>query len=156
MELANNMFDNFNRNSNSSEKIILKIKKGEWTDIYKGLCHVTNNSITMEYIYFKHFATKDTYPIIQRLLTNSIETILLNNNNFIFHVNMKHLTISEIDKHRDFIQDISKLLKDNYPNKLYKCYVYNAPFIFSQVLNIISLFVDKETITKIEVIINNK
>ena len=156
MELASNMFDNVNSNSNSSEKIILKIKKGEWTDIYKGLCHVTNNSIAMEYIYFKHFATKDTYPIIQAILTNNIDAILLNNDNFIFHVNMKNLTISEINKHRDFIQHISKLLKDNYPNKLYKCYVYNAPFIFSQVLNIISLFVDKETITKIEVIINNK
>jgi len=157
MEFASNIFDNVNSNSNSnsSEKIILKIKKGEWNDIYKGLCHVTNNSITMEYIFFKYFATKDTYSVIQRLLTNSIETILLNNDNFIFHVNMKYLTISEFDKHKDFIQYISKLLKDNYPNKLYKCYVYNAPFMFSQVLSIISLFVDKETMTKIE-IINNK
>ena len=151
MELTSNMFIE-NINSNSSEKILLKIKKGEWNDIYKGLCNITNNSIKMEYLYFKHFATKETYPIIQCMLTNNIDAILLKNENFIFHVNMKHLTISEFDKHKDFIQYISNLLKDKYPNKLYKCYVYNAPFIFSQVLSIISLFVDKETMTKIEVI----
>ena len=152
MELTGNMFI---ENSNSSEKILLKIKKGEWSDIYKGLCNVSNNSITMEYLYFKHFATKETYSIIQCMLTSNIDAILLNHDNFIFHVNMKHFTISEFDKHKEFIQYVSKLLKDNYPNKLYKCYVYNAPFFFSQVLSIISLFVDKETITKIEVI-NNK
>ena len=78
MELTSNMFIE-NINSNSSEKILLKIKNGEWADIYKGLCNITNNSITMDYLYFKHFATKETYPIIQCMLTINIDSILLNN-----------------------------------------------------------------------------
>ena len=43
-------------------------------------------------------------------------------------------------------------LKDKYPEKLAKCYVYNAPFIFTQIFNIVSMFIDKETQKKIELV----
>ena len=33
-----------------------------------------------------------------------------------------------------------------------KCYIYNAPFIISNVINMISLFVDAETLKKIEIV----
>jgi hypothetical protein len=67
---------------------------------------------------------------------------------------MKSLTLTEIEKHMEFIQYISKLLRDKYTNKLLKCYIYNAPFVFSQLFNIISFLIDKETLSKIELITN--
>jgi hypothetical protein len=138
----------------SSDKILLKINKGQWQDIYDGLCIIHEKSIKIDYSYFKYFATKNTYPLISTLITNNIDTILLNNNNFTVYVNMKSLTFSEIEKHMEYIQFISILLRDKYPGKLFKCYIYNPPFIFSQLFNIISFLIDKETISKIELIQN--
>ena len=65
---------------------------------------------------------------------------------------MKSLTLSDVDKHKIFIQNIAVFLKEKYPNKLEKCYVYNAPFVFAQIYNIVSIFIDKDTQKKIELV----
>jgi hypothetical protein len=65
---------------------------------------------------------------------------------------MKNLTIVDVDKHKEYIAYISEIFKDKYPDKLAKCYVYNAPFIFTQIFNIISVFIDKDTQKKIELV----
>jgi hypothetical protein len=95
-----------------------------------------------------------TYSIIINYVTNNIDTILSNNEKFTVYVNLKKLTLVDIDKHKDFIHDLSLFLKNKYPNKLTKCYIYNAPFVFSQIFNIVSLFIDKDTQLKIELITN--
>ena len=151
MELANDMFSE-NIENTSSEKIIDKVRNGNWNDIFKGLCCIKENNIVLNYIYFKYIANDETYSYIMNHITNNIDQILQTNNEFSVHVNMKSLTIVDIDKHKEFIQQISLFLKDNYPNKLEKCYVYNAPFMFSNFFNIVSMFIDKETQKKIELV----
>ena len=151
MELANDMFSE-NIENTSSEKIIDKVRNGNWNDIFKGICCIKENNIVLNYIYFKYIANDETYSYIMNHITNNINQILQTNNEFSVHVNMKSLTIVDIDKHKEFIQQISLFLKDNYPNKLEKCYVYNAPFMFSNFFNIVSMFIDKETQKKIELV----
>jgi hypothetical protein len=73
-------------------------------------------------------------------------------NELTVHVNMKGLSITEIDKHKTFIQQMSKILQEKYPDKLSKCYVYNSSFIFSQIFNFVSMFVDKDTLKKISIV----
>jgi len=141
---------------NNSEKVISKIKKGEWSDIFQGLCNFKENYIFIDYIFFKHFATKETYSIILNHITKTIDNVLVNNEYFIVYVNMKNLTLIEIDKHKLFIQNISGFLKSKYPNKLTKCYIYNAPFVFSQIFNLICMFIDKETQSKIELVVTKQ
>jgi len=138
----------------SPEKIISNISKGHWQYIYDGLCNFHNQSLRMDYVFFKHFANKDTYPLILTLITNNIDSILMNNMNLTCYINMKSFSLIELEKHMEFIQYICKLLRDKYPDKLLKCYVYNAPFVFSQLFNIISFLIDKETLSKIELITN--
>jgi hypothetical protein len=128
-----------------------KIKKCEINDIFNGLCKIEDDKIIMDYIYFKYFASSETYPIIITLITNNIDQVLKNNSMFNVHLNMKNLTITDIDKHKTFIYQFASLLKSKYPSKLEKCYVYNAPYIFSQIYNIVTLLIDKETQMKIEV-----
>jgi ribosomal protein S17E len=65
---------------------------------------------------------------------------------------MKKISLSDIDKHKIFIQNISTYLKEKYPDKLLKCFIHNAPFVFKQIFNIISTFIDKETQKKIELV----
>jgi hypothetical protein len=146
----------FSENSynNSSEIIIEKIRNGEWNYILKNMCYIKDNELILDFIYFKHFATIQTYDFIINFITNSIDSILINKNNFIVHVNMKKLTLVDIDKHKIFIQSISEYLKEKYPQKLEKCYIYNSPFIFSQVYNLVSMFIDKETQKKISLVNN--
>jgi hypothetical protein len=150
MEIDSELF--VETNDSISEKIITKIKKGEWNEVLNSLCDIKNNKIIIDYIYFKYFATKETYNIILALISKNIDTILSSHNTFSVYINMKSLTMVEIDKHKFFIQHIASILKEKYPSKLGKCYIYNAPFVFSQFFNIICLFVDKETISKIELV----
>ena len=151
MEIINDMFSENNENT-SSEKIIDKVRNGNWNDIFKGICCIKENNIVLNYIYFKYIANDETYSYIMNHITNNIDQILQTNNEFSVHVNMKSLTIVDVDKHKEFVQQISLFLKDNYPDKLEKCYVYNAPFMFSNFFNIVSMFIDKETQKKIELV----
>jgi hypothetical protein len=137
---------------NLSQQIIRKIQNGQWTDILNKLCYIKDNSIVLDYIYFKYFAHIDTYDIILYFITSNIDHILSNYTKFIVHVNLTNLTLIDIDKHKSFIQNISKYLKDTYPQKLEKCNVYNAPFVFSQFFRLVSLFIDKDTQRKIQLV----
>jgi hypothetical protein len=136
----------------SPEFIIEKIKKGEWTYVINGLCNIKDNLIIFDYNYFKLFATKETYEIILTHVFNCLNNIISIYDTFVVHINMKNITISDIDKHLNFIKYASTLMQDKYPNKLTKCYIYNAPIIFSKILNMLSFFIDKETQTKIEIV----
>jgi len=148
---TNNMFSEIEDNNNS-EKIIEKIKKGELNDILNKFCFIDKNAIIINYIYFKYLATEQTYSFILIYITNIIDTVLLNNNELIIYINTKKLTLFDIDKHKIFIQNISCYFQEKYPDKLRKCYVYNAPFVFKHFFNIMSAFIDKKTIDKIELV----
>lgn len=150
MEISNNLF--IDNTDNSTEKIINKIKNGEWGYILNGLCYVNENKLILNYIFFKHFASNQTYNFVLNYIIKNIDDILTNNSEFIVCVNLKHLTIVDIDKHKQFIQNISGYLKDKYPRKMQKCYIYNAPFVFNQIFTIISMFIDKDTQKKIELV----
>lgn len=152
MELTNDIFSE-NVENNSSEKIIGKIHKGEWKDVLHGLCFIKENEVIINYVYFKHLATQETYSCILNYITNNFDIVLSKNIEFIIHVNMKNLTLSDIDKHKSFIYTISEYLKERYPKKLSKCYVYNAPCFFSKVFTIVSMFIDKDTMKKIELVV---
>lgn len=140
--------------TSSTEKVIKKIKSGEWKDIMDGLCTVNGNLIILDNIYFKHFATTETYNIILSHVMSNIDNILTTHEDFSVHINMKKLTVSDVNKHLKFIQHISILFKEKYSNKLTSCFVHNAPFVFTQILNIVSMFIDKETQLKIKLISN--
>ena len=144
--------DMFLANDNNLEQIINDIKKGNLNDILSNLCFVNKNDIMLNYVYFKYLATETTYNYIFMYITNNIDIILSKNNYFILHVNMHKLSLGDIDKHQKFMNNLSLVLKEKYPNKLLKCYIYNAPFMFKKMFNLISVFVDKETQEKIELV----
>ena len=142
----------FNKSTNTSELIISKIHACDLNFILNGICYIKDDALVIDYKFFKHFASIKTYDIIQQYFINNIETILSKFVTFTVYLNMKSLTISQLDKHRNFLTQISSVLKARYPDTLSKCYVYDAPFVFSQLYNIISIFVDKETLCKIQIV----
>jgi len=65
---------------------------------------------------------------------------------------MQFLSVKEIEKHHSFFYTFSKNMEEKYPDNLNKCYVYNAPAIITQLFNIISLIVHKDTLKKVELV----
>jgi hypothetical protein len=125
----------------------------KWEDVLNGLCYINNECVILNYLYFKNLALNETYNIIINYITFNIDKVLATNNKFTIYINnMKHFSLKDIEKHKTFVQTISVYFKNKYPTKLEKCVVYNAPFIFTQFINIVSMFIDKETQKKIELV----
>jgi len=125
-------------------------------DLLNEFCNINDeDDIILDYRYFKllkkYKTTIEDEQIIQHII-NTIQKVLEKKNLFTVHVSLKSFTISDTENNYKLILNISNNLKTLYPNNLDKCYVYNAPFIFSQFYTILSLFVDKETIKKIKLI----
>jgi hypothetical protein len=149
MERVSNIFE---KTTISSKTIIDKIKRGDWDDVLHNLCNIKDNDIIVDYTCFKLVANTSTYDVIIMLVCKNIDNVLLTNDTVSIHINLKALSVLDIDKHKQFIQTFACFMKEKYPNKLAKCYVYNAPFVFAQLLNVLCLFIDKETQAKIVLI----
>jgi hypothetical protein len=147
--------ENFRKKEINKVIIIEKIKNNKYDEIFDGICSISNDSAFINYPYFKHFAGHENYDIILHYIVSRIEHILTYNQHFSVHVNADKLSLSDVDKHRYFINKMTNVLTEKFPCKLHKCYIYDAPFVFAQVFSLISKFIDKETQRKIHVI-NNK
>jgi len=120
-------------------------------------CNQTENHIILNYSYFKYIIKNKLYSwdeIIQYIV-NVKRGVLKNNNQFIIHMNINDLTLMDIDKYYLFIQKISQIMKETFPEKLQICYIYNPPYIFSKLFSIISIFIDKDTQKKIKLMDTN-
>lgn len=141
-------------NEHNSDKVRQILNMNNYGEIINGIVKNNNNELLINYSYFKYIASQNTYDIIIQMVLNNIDNILQTRQKFIVHFNIKSLTVAEYDKHKSFISRVSDLLKNRYHDQLYKCYVYNPPFIFEQLYNLISVFIDKDTQKKIELVKN--
>lgn len=91
-----------------------------------------------------------SYDAVTNYLINIMKDVLKKHDQFVIHLNIRYLILMDIDKYFSFIKQISQLMKDTFPEKLKSCYIYNAPFVFSKLFSIISVFVDKNTQQKIK------
>ena len=113
-------------------------------------CYIkSNNEIIINYETFKILNKLIDKKIILNYLLYVIETVLNKFDLFIVHANIKKLTLLEIDKNKDFIYEMSNILKEKFNDKLDLLYVYDSSFIFKQIHQLLAMFVDKKTITKI-------
>ena len=142
----------FNPINNRTDKIMAKIKASDLQYILNGLCYLKDNAIIIDFKYFKFFAEKATYQLITQILINHCDLVLQSYPKFVVHLNVSAFNIAQLDKHRTYLTQISHLFANKYPDTLKICYIYNASFVFSQIFNIVSLIVDKETLTKIVII----
>lgn len=124
-------------------------------DLLESFCHITNNNkILLDYRIFKYIARPSTYDVLIKHISNKINLVLSNNPTFSVHICTKLLTISGADKHILFIYKLTESLNSSYPDKLEKCYIYDAPFIFQKIIGMLSLIVDKKTLSKITIVNN--
>ena len=68
---------------------------------------------------------------------------------FNVHVNLQSFSIADADKHSSYVRSITGYFAEKYPDKLNKCYIYNASFVFETIFKIINNFMDKDTLKKL-------
>ena len=133
--------------------IIQQIKNiKDINELLLAICNCEHNNIILDYRFFKYIANKNNYDFIICHIVSTISNILKNHDQFNVYVCMQYLSIMDIDKHGQFIYSISNKLKTEFPDKLDKCHVHNAPYVFTNIYNLISTFVDKKTQEKINFI----
>jgi len=138
------MFHDLNK-----EQIISYFQNGNFDYIFNNFCKRNENELIINYLYFKYLGNSNTYDLFVKIVLNHIDNILKEYEMFNIHVSIKKLSIMEINKHIDFIRNVSNLLKQKYQNQMGKCCIYNASNLFSQIYDIVSPFIDKDTQEKI-------
>jgi hypothetical protein len=150
---------NFQNLSNYFDKIDNKyikthMKQISNIELIQNLCYIQQkNHIIINYPYFKYITKNNIYngnEIIQYLI-NVMQNVLTEYKQFIVHLNTNNLNLIDVEKYYLFIQQISQVMKDQFPEKMKTCYIYNAPYIFSKIFSIISIFIDKKTLQKIKI-----
>ena len=110
------------------------------------------NEVVLNYSGFKQFATVELYDIILQHIISTIQDCLSHMSQIKVHIYMNSFTLTEFDKHLQFIKKICNILTISFPDKLETCFIYNPPFFISQIYNVLFAFIDKKTQEKIKIV----
>jgi hypothetical protein len=142
-------------NNNNSSNILKEAKTFISIDLLNKLCFVINeNNVIFDYKYFKNIVTNIKFDenlenFLTSFVIDKIKNVLVCFSLCRVHVNLQGLSLLDIDKYSNFIGRFSTIMKNTFPDKLDRCIVYNAPYIFSNIYNLIAHFIDKKTQEKI-------
>jgi hypothetical protein len=123
-------------------------------ELLHNFCYISSNEndITLNFKSLKLINKQLSNDFLLEHLIKIVDLILTKNTLFNFHINVKSISILDVDKNKEFIQKASIVLKEKYPCKLDTCYIYEAPSMFNNIFKLIFAFVDKETQKKIKII----
>ena len=93
---------------------------------------------------------------ILKTIQNCIDLSIKKSNNAEFCVLVNLTNIKKCKLTIKFIIGISTILKNAFPDKLYKCFLQNSSFIFRSIYTLIRRVIDKETRNKITIVRDGK
>lgn len=111
-----------------------------------------NNDIYFDYKILKVIGNELTFQSIINHIHTVVKGIFEDSPFTNIVVNLKSLALKDVDKFKNFICNLIQIFSDEYPDRLQKCYLFKTPGIFSQIYNIISFGVDKETRQKVQIV----
>lgn len=123
-------------------------------ELLHNFCYISSNEndITLNFKSLKLINKQLSNDFLLEHLIKNIDLVLTKYNVFRFHINVKSISILDVDKNKEFIHKASIVLKEKYPYRLDTCYIYDAPSMFSNIFKLIFAFVDKETQKKIKIV----
>jgi len=152
LDIQQQIFTHFSSNENikNTKKNIMKTCLNE---VLTNLCFsIDNKNIVLDFRYFKFLSSYENYDLIISFIVSVIHNVLKNTDTVIFHVNMDSINLLQVEKHFGFIKNFSQILNNKFPDRLNICYIYNASFVFSKIINIVGVFIDKTTQQKIKLV----
>jgi len=144
----------FSKNHIKSSQIAEKIKQRKYAEILDGFIRLNGDGFIVEPKYLKQFANPYTHELIINYMDKLTIDLLASGQleTFNIYINLQSLSLVDLDKNIAFFKTLSTLFSDRYPDKLNKCYIYNASIIFETIFKMIRGFVDKETLSKIQIV----
>ena len=121
-------------------------------EILSSIFFIKDLCVYVDYKFFKKYMTSALYESFVTHVITLTDELLQNVELLNIHVCMKSLSITDFDKHRDFIFQFVQLVQTRYPNKLNKCFIYETPSIFAQMYKLLSVIMDRETKQKITIV----
>lgn len=123
-------------------------------ELLHNFCYISSNEndVTLNFKSLKLINKQLSNDFLLEHLMTNIDLVLTKYNVFKFHINVKSISILDVDKNKEFIKKASIVLKERYPLRLDVCYIYDAPSMFTNIFKLIFAFVDKETQKKIKIV----
>jgi hypothetical protein len=135
----------------NNEYNFLKNKKNEDINIYLSyFSYIKENSLILDYRFFKLIGNPNNYDFFLNYLMNQIEEIFKNTNLFNLYFNIDTITLTELDKYSTFFIKVAKLFSEKYPDCLQNFYILGSGFMFDNMKNLFSLILPKKTREKIQ------
>jgi hypothetical protein len=75
-------------------------------------------------------------------------------NNIFIHVNIEKFSLTDFDKYSHLFTKLTNLFLEKYPDILNKLFVYGSGIIFDKLIKLFSMFLTKETRSKMILIDN--
>ena len=123
-----------------------------FSEILEKMCFCRDKEVFINYTIFKLIGTPTTYFAILSHIFETVKKTALIHTKVVAHVYIKSMTISDLDKHRQFFLDAINKLTNELPDTLEICYCYKTPFVFDKIYSIMSFAIDKETKQKINIV----
>ena len=149
--LNDSLFNNNNKKIHNVNNILNK----SFGEILYSFCNINkDHDIIMDYRYFKFLYNLNGFDkeCIIQYIVNIVHEILKKKKTIVLHICFKSFTISDFDKYNAFFVQLFETMKNTFDDKLDKCFFYKAPFLFSQILAVLSMFFDKKILSKIQLV----
>lgn len=121
-------------------------------NILDKICHRKEDELHLNYSYFKQFANTSTFDLLTDHIISTISKILETRELFIFHLDVKGLTCTDVDKYYKFCVSSTHVMGEKFPDKLQQCYVHNASELFKLLYLGFSCYLTKRTRSKFQII----
>jgi hypothetical protein len=123
-------------------------------DIIHFFCHTNEDSLFVDYRFFKLINNIDLFQNYYNILVHNIDKLLQKNNNIFIHVNIEKFSLTDFDKYSNIFTKLTNLFIEKYPDILNKLFIYGSGIIYEKLIKMLSMFLTKETRTKMILIDN--
>jgi len=145
------------------DKFVLEMenikKKGvniHLNEIITLFCHNDKNTIFINFYCIKWFKNIEKKKIIDIIRENILTVIENGYEKMTIHVCLKSLSVSQVDTYYSLFKDASTVFKNEFPERLEKCYLYHCSSIFTYIYKLISMMLEPSTLERVEVYKNKK
>ena len=116
------------------------------SDLFNCIIHIEENNLVFNYTMFKTIIHPGIYIDLANYIFHINEQILVNYATYNVMVDIKGLTMTGVERYKDFITVVSlegQKNKKNFLQKLGKVHIINPPFMIANISKIILPLLDK-------------
>lgn len=151
-ENQKNSFFKNNQKFDCARKIMSNVNEKE---IFQRVFHFQNNKIRFDYTLFKTVAHPELYDRMADFIFENTLILLSMYGSYDLDIYASGVTVSGLDRYKDFVQVISaKGLKNgaNLLQRLNKVYIYNPPSFLDNAIKLITSIIVVDVTQKIVII----